>query len=230
MKLDENSVTVKNCVIQDDMMYNEEIVLTYKIEYPQFSSKYYEKSLKTINKYYLNKAIEIDKYYRNELYKSAVEQYIYSKQNNFPIRVYEGLVQYQVTYNMACIISLFFDNYMYLGGAHGNTVRTSETWNLQTNSRIKLSELFECSLDYNTYVLNQINEEIKKDQDIYFEDYEKLVAETFNRYNFYCIAKGIVIYFQQYDIAPYSSGIREFLIPYTDCVTNPYKMCSIKFE
>lgn len=228
--MDGNNITVKNCVIQDNMMYNEEIVLTYKIEYPQFSSVCYEKSLKMINRFYLNKAIEIDKYYRNELYKSAVEQYIYSKQNNFPVRVYEGLVQYQITYNMACIISLFSDNYMYLGGAHGNTVRTSETWNLQTSSRIKLSELFGCSLDYKTYVLQQVTEEIKKTPDLYFEDYEKLVVDTYNRYNFYCIAKGIVIYFQQYDIAPYSSGIREFLIPYTDCVINPYKMCSIMFE
>ncbi|MHC1723586.1 MAG: DUF3298 and DUF4163 domain-containing protein [Aminipila sp.] len=223
-------VTVKNCVIQDNMKYNDEMVLTYKIEYPQFSSMYYKKSLNTINRYYLNMAMEIQKYYIKELYKSAVEQYIYSKQNDFPIRVYEGLVQYQVTYNMACILSLYFDNYMYLGGAHGNTVRTSETWNLQTNNRIMLGELFECSLDYKTYILNQVIEEIKKDPSIYFEDYEKLALETLAVQNFYCISKGIVIYFQQYDIAPYSSGIREFLIPYTDCVVNPFKKCKIKFD
>ncbi len=224
------NVTVKNCVIQDNMKYNDEIVLTYKIEYPQFSSMYYIKSLNAINKYYFNKAVEIQRYYKKALYKSAVEQYIYSKQNDFPIRVYEGLVQYQVTYNMACIISLYFDNYMYLGGAHGNTVRTSETWNLQTNSRIKLNELFECQLDYKTYILNQVIKEIKKDPSIYFEDYEKLTIETLNVENFYCIPKGIVIYFQQYDIAPYSSGIREFLILYTDCVINPFKKCHMKFD
>ncbi|MFU2363539.1 MAG: RsiV family protein, partial [Clostridiales bacterium] len=36
--------------------------------------------------------------------------------------------------------------------------------------------------------------------------------ETINFDSYYLTPKGIVIYFQQYDIAPYSSGLPEFLI------------------
>lgn len=230
IKLDKNIVTVKNCVIQDEMKYNGDTVMTYKIEYPQFSSMCYKRSLNIINTYYLKKALQFQRYYRKELYKSAVEQYIYSKQNDFPIRVYEGLAQYEVTYNMACIISLFFENYIYSGGAHGNTERTSETWNLQKCRKIKLNELFECSLDYKEYILEQVKDEILKNPIIYFDDYEKLIVESFNSQSFYCVPEGIVIYYQQYDIAPYSSGLREFLIPYTDCVINPYKKCDFKID
>ncbi|QAT42950.1 DUF3298 and DUF4163 domain-containing protein [Aminipila luticellarii] len=218
-------IDVKKLVIQNEMKYNGEVVVTYKIEYPQFSSRYYQKSLKAMNKYYYNKAMDFQKFYRKELYKPAVEQYIYSKKNNFPIRVYEGLATYRVTYNMACIASLFYDNYIYLGGAHGSTIRTSETWNVQKARRMELYEMYECELDFKTYLLEQVKSEILKDPSIYFEDYDELIIENFNSQNYYCTSKGVILYYQQYDIAPYSSGIREFLIPYGDCITEPYKKC-----
>ena len=49
---------------------------------------------------------------------------------------------------------------------------------------------------------------------IYFEDYCKLVLDSFNPEQFYLVPRGntydLVIYFQQYDIAPYSTGIPTF--------------------
>jgi hypothetical protein len=127
---------------------------------------------------------------------------------------------------MACILSLYFDQYEYTGGAHGNTVRYSLTWNWERYNKIKLSQLFRCSLEYKAYIFRRVKAQILKEPDIYFPEYEKLIVETFNEESFYCTPKGIVVYYQQYDIAPYSSGIREFLIPYTDCVINPIKLCS----
>lgn len=223
-------VVVNNFMIEDKMEYNGETVLSYKIEYPQFISVHYEQSLKAINRYYLKKAYSIQRYYRSKLYKLAVEQYIYSKENNFPIRIYEGITEYKITYNMACVISLFFDNYIYSGGAHGNTERTSDTWDLQRNKKFRLSEFFGCSLDYRNYIFQHIKTQVQKEPVIYFDDYEKLILENFKAQNFYCTPKGIVLYYQQYDIAPYSSGIRKFLIPYTDCVINPYKICNLHFK
>lgn len=218
-------VIVKTIVIKDQMKYNGKTVLAYRIEYPQFKSSLYQMSLVKINKFYKTKAIEYQKYCENELFKMAVEQYKDSIENNYPVRVFEALVKFNVTYNSVCIISLYFDKYEYTGGAHGNTIRYSQTWNLQKYQKIRLSELFGCSLDYKNYIFKIVKEQIQSDPSIYFEDYEKLLVETFNEDSFYCNPYGIVIYYQQYDIAPYSSGIREFLIPYTDCVINPRKKC-----
>ena len=218
-------VSVNRVVIKDDLKYDGVTLLTYKIDYPEFQSSFYQLSLVSINKYYKTKALEYQKYCENELFNMAVEQYKDDIKNNFPVRVYEALVVYKLTYNMGCIISLYFDQYEFTGGAHGNTIRSSQTWNLQKFSQIKLSELFGCSIDYKTYILKQVEEQIQKDTSIYFEDYEKLIVETFNEDSFYCTPEGIVVYYQQYDIAPYSSGIREFLIPYTNCVINPIKKC-----
>jgi len=56
---------------------------------------------------------------------------------------------------------------------------------------------------------------------IYFDDYEKNVANYFNPKSFYLVPDGIVIYFQQYEIAPYASGIPQFTIPYSAYILKP---------
>jgi hypothetical protein len=225
--LEKPIVTVNTLVLKDDLKYNDVVLLTYKIEYPEFKSFMYQMALAMINKYYKTKALEYQNYLINELFPMAVEQYKNSIENNYPIRTYEALVIYKLTYNSNCIISLYSDKYEFTGGAHGSTIRTSQTWNLQKYAQIELSELFGCSLNYKEYIFNQVIRQIQENPDIYFENYKELVVKNFNENNFYCTPNGIVIYYQQYDIAPYSSGIREFLIPYTDCVYNPEKTCFI---
>ena len=65
-------------------------------------------------------------------------------------------------------------------------------------------------------IVKEINAQIAKQNEngtgAYFPDYCSLILETINFDSYYLTPKGIVIYFQQYDIAPYSSGLPEFLI------------------
>jgi hypothetical protein len=49
---------------------------------------------------------------------------------------------------------------------------------------------------------------------VYFENYAELVNENFKPSHFYLSKDGVVIYFQQYDIAPYATGMPSFTIPY----------------
>ncbi len=224
--LAKSTVTVDTIVIKDEMQYDGVTVLTYQIEYPEFKSSVYKKSLIVINKFYKDKALEYQKYIQTTLFQMAVEQYLDDIENGYPVRVFGAGDIFKITYNMVCILSLYFDRYEYTGGAHGITIRSSQTWNLQTGQMIKLSELFDCLYDYKRYIKDKVIEQIKKDPDIYFDDYENLVEQTFNVNSFYCTPKGLVVYFQQYDIAPYASGIREFLIPYNNCVKDPIKKCS----
>lgn len=223
--MDVKLVTVNKRILQDTMKYNGVALLAYRIEYPEFSSVFYRKAAMKMNKFYRDKAYEYEKYYRNVLFNMDVEQYKYDMQNGYPVREFDAVVEFNVTYNEFCIISLYTDEYEYTGGAHGNTIRTSQTWNLQEQRTIKLSELFRIQLGYRIYIFKIIADEIKKDESIYFPDWEKLIVQTFNEESFYVTYEGIVIYYQQYDIAPYSSGIREFLIPYNINVINPKYLC-----
>jgi hypothetical protein len=58
---------------------------------------------------------------------------------------------------------------------------------------------------------------------MYFENYSQLVNETFKANNYYLTKDGVVIYFQQYDIAPYAAGLPTFLIPYSQAGPVPPK-------
>ncbi len=212
-------------VLENDLKYDGKILLNYRIAFPVFSGSRYQMALAVVNEFYKQKALDYQLYLENELFARAVEQYKESIENNFPMNPYEAIVEYRQTYTNACVLSLYFDKYEYTGGAHGNTVRCSQTWNFQRCGKISLEELFCCGPDYRAYIFQQVKAQIEKNPEIYFDNYETLLVDTFNPKSFYCTPCGVVIYYQQYDIAPYSSGIREFLIPYSECVRNPTKIC-----
>lgn len=220
------NLTVETIVIKDEMQYDGVTVLSYRIEYPQFSSSVYKKSLIILNNFYKTRALDYLEYCRTTLYQMAVEQYLDDIKNGYPVRVFGAQDVFSITYNDSCILSLYFDRYEYTGGAHGLTIRSSQTWNLESRKMIRLGELFDCLFNYKEYIIRNVIEQIEKNPDIYFEDYENLVRNTFNADSFYCTPQGLIVYFQQYDIAPYASGIREFLLPYNSCPKNPVKNCS----
>ena len=197
-------------VITKELKYDNSVVLKYNIEYPEIVGQNNISSDK-FNRYNKDLAIKLQKRAENELYQEAIELYKYNKENNYPIIQYEVYRTYEVTLNTNQIISLFIDEYTFTGGAHGNTIRTSQTWNMDIARMIELYELFR-----NPYfiinIFKQVIEQINNEKDIYLENACCLVIDTFNPKSFYLTPNYIVVYFQQYDIAPYSSGIRTFNI------------------
>ena len=218
-----NSFNTK--VIAEEMKYEGVTLLNYRIEYPEFLSDIYKRSIRNVNRFYREEALQLQNNFRTKLYQMAVTQYLYDIEHGYPVREFGAMQSFEVNYSKACIISVYFDNYQYTGGAHGTTLRTSQTWNLRTGKTMKLRELYSCSGDYKSYMKKKIVEQIKENPEFYFDNYEELVEQTFNVDSFYCTPEGVVIYFQQYDIAPYSSGIREFLLPYNRCITDPIRKC-----
>lgn len=218
-------VFVKNRTLEADMYYKNALVLEYKIQYPWFVSSHFYSYLIRINGYYATKATIFERYCKRDLYKSAEQLYEDSIQNEFPFHAFDAILDYTITYNQDCALSLYFDQYEYTGGAHGNTIRRSDTWNLQTSCPYMLSHLFTPSVPYKKYITSainyQISNQIANGNNIYFDDYEKNVSDYFDPRNFYLAENGIVIYYQQYQIAPYSSGIPEFTIPYSNMVIRP---------
>lgn len=219
--IEKNTISVNTVTLKGELFYNDVLLLTYKIEYPEFSSSVYRVPLKAINMLYKVKAMTFQKRCETTLLNNATEQYQKAMENDFPFHAYEAVMTFHVTYLASGVLSLYFDKYEYTGGAHGSTERDSQTYNLLKYSLVRLNQLITCPIDYKTYILGEVRKQIEQDKSIYFENYAELTAETFNPNSFYLTPEGVVIYYQQYDIAPYSSGIREFLIPYSDCVKAP---------
>ena len=157
-------------------------------------------------------AKQIQRKAENELYKEAVELYKYNKKNNYPIMVYEIYRTFEITLNTNNTISLYADEYVFTGGAHGTTTRTPQTWNMTNGRLINLYELYRGNPYFILDILKEISKQINQNKEIYFEEACCMAIDNFNPQNFYLTTNGIVIYYQQYDIAPYSSGIRTFEI------------------
>ena len=152
------------------------------------------------------------------LASQASVQAEYAQKDNYPFFGYEFISAYTVTWNSGCMTSLYTDQYTYTGGAHGSTIRTSDTWDFSSGRYLTLADFYPHNPSYREGIYRnleqQVKEREKESSSTYFDDYSSLIRSTFKPENFFVTPKGIVIYFQQYDIAPYSTGIPEFLIPF----------------
>lgn len=209
---------IKKCEIKNELKYKDTVILTYRIEYPEITSSNYCYGKNKFNKYNKEKALMLEHYIKTKLYADAINTYEYNSANGYPIMVFEVISEFNITYNNDLLVSLYEDKYEFTGGAHGNTIRTSQNWNLQTACFVPLSYFYPDNPYYLINILKNINSQIKAQiesgNNYYFDNYCELVLETFNLNSFFVTPASIAIYFQQYDIAPYSSGIPVFYIQY----------------
>ncbi len=222
-----NDISVNKYKIQDVLYYENEPLLSITINYPYFNLNKYRLFAKHLNNFYFSKLVIGSKDYICMLYRLAISQYEYASLNNFPFRVYEYYIDFEIAYSENCTLSLYYDTYTYTGGAHGSTIKKSNTWNLDLGKEMSLEDYIVDSVNYKEFVIdgviNMIEATKGTSQYVYFDEYEKLVKDTFDDDNFYLTQEGLNIYFQQYDIAPYSSGIPTFTFPYENTnVIEPY--------
>ncbi|MFA5450192.1 MAG: DUF3298 and DUF4163 domain-containing protein, partial [Clostridia bacterium] len=155
-----------------------------------------------------------------ELFPLAIESYKEAVAGGYPVRPFEAMLIYQVTYNENGTLSMYRDRYEYTGGAHGNTVRRSDTFSLESGRQLPLGSFFPRGVDYLKLivenVLLQAENNMSETPGIYFDDYPELIIKYFNPSSFYLTPDGIAIYYQQYEIAPYASGIPVFIVPYEE--------------
>ncbi|MFZ5974914.1 MAG: DUF3298 and DUF4163 domain-containing protein [Bacillota bacterium] len=204
--------------IEKEFTYESVLMLTLDIAYPQIRLKNDASVQNQINRHYRREARRFLSYAKNELLQGAIAEYKDSRQNGFPFRPYDAVMEYTVSLNDDCILSTYADHYEYTGGAHGSTTRFSDSWELRTGYRIRMRDLFTRRENYRRAVLEQIlmqaDEQMQENPGIFFEDYRTLIIKYFDPESFYLTPSGIAVYYQQYEIGPYASGIIVFDIPY----------------
>lgn len=207
---------IKNNTIEKQLEYKGEVVLTYRITYPEIIYSNYIEEKNEFNKYNKEKALKQKEFAEGELLKNAKENYENSIKNGYPTMVFEFISNTEITYNNDWLVSLYTDEYTFEGGAHGSTIRKSQNWDLRKAKQIQLSYFFGDDPYYIIKILIEINKQIAKEiengTNQYFDNYCELVIENFKLGNYYVVPGYIEIFYQQYDIAPYSSGIPTFRI------------------
>ncbi|MBE3584217.1 MAG: DUF3298 and DUF4163 domain-containing protein [Limnochordaceae bacterium] len=125
---------------------------------------------------------------------------------------YEAWVDYEVKNLDDRWISLRMEFYQYTGGAHGGTVVEGTTYDAKTGRQLQLKEFFPAGTDYRAIIAREVARQIQATKDIYFPDASSHAAD-FAEDAFYVDHGTLVVFFGQYELAPYAAGIREFRIP-----------------
>lgn len=204
-------------VIKKSFTYNNTEVLKVNLKYINIYLKN-ELACRKINMYFNNYINNLYNYISTSTLDDAVSGYKFATANNYPFFPYEVDLDYKITMNSNYILSMYFDKYEFTGGAHGNTIRFGTTWDLKNGNLLTLSEIFPNVNNLNEQLISQIilqaNYNMKKNPGIYFNNYKDLIKTNFNEANFYLTPNSVNIFYQQYDIAPYSTGIVVFSIPF----------------
>ena len=211
------AITMKE--ISRQFSYHHIVMITFSASYPQIELPDNCPSQIRINSRTVAQVNRFYRYAANTLYRQAVQEYVDSLKNDFPFRPFDAVMNYTVTLNQYCHLSTYHDRYEYTGGAHGNTVRASDSWDLKTGRRLPLASLFPPGEHYRRLLLDQIllqaDANMEQNPHLYFEDYRELIVKNFDQSHFYLTEDGVTVYYLQYEIAPYSTGIVEFPIPYS---------------
>lgn len=136
-----------------------------------------------------------------------------AEEYGFPIRTFAAYTDYEVTLNTKEFLSLYITYYSFTGGAHGMTFVEVYNINLRTGEFIELRDMFSGNVDYKSPVNKEIQRLMSEEPERYFSDC-LLTAAISEEQSYYLTNEGIVVHFGLYELAPYSSGMSEFLITY----------------
>lgn len=163
----------------------------------------------------INQIIQKDVLNFKEILQTESEKYLQgAKEEGWEIRKYSATIYYIAHYQKDDLLSLSVFYYSYTLGAHGHTLQRAYNFNLLNGEEIFLSDILKEKENYVDIINQEIKKQIELNPQEYFSDWSVFQSIS-EEQPFYLIEDGIVVYFGLYEIAPYSSGIRYFKIPYS---------------
>lgn len=121
---------------------------------------------------------------------------------------WDAQINGEVMFQSTEVISIAITSYLNTGGAHGNTVISFLNFDTATGNEISKEALFTDIESFKT-VAKQYFDNAVKDKSVLFEpDNFELPA------NIGFLEEGVIMLYNPYEIAPYSTGIIEFTIPF----------------
>lgn len=138
-------------------------------------------------------------------------------------KLYKDVVGYtsfsldaEVMYQKDGIISVLFSGYDYpIGAAHGSPYRQTFTFDTETGEVLSMEELLgKTTAEVRKLLNKKVKKLIQKEPEGFYENALSIAKQIMkeNPGNFYVTEKGLVYYFNAYDIAPYAAGMPEVIV------------------
>lgn len=114
--------------------------------------------------------------------------------------------------------SFAFELMSYTGGAHPNTLTLTKTFDLKASKEIFLQDVFKSGTDYLKTLSEKAVARLKASiQDTDLKWIQKGAGPTSENFQRFALSeKEILIFFDPYQVAPYSAGPQEVKIPYSE--------------
>lgn len=131
---------------------------------------------------------------------------------------YSNFASYYVSYQNDKIISIVYQNYSYLGGAHGDSVQITANYSLETGERLTFDSFFadreSAMADIKAQVQKQCESSYYSQR--LFPEYEEYLDDVLVEDYWYFGKSGMRFISNEYMLGSYAAGSFEFVIPYSD--------------
>lgn len=141
---------------------------------------------------------------------------------------YTQTVEPDIVFANPQVVSMLFLQYSYTGGAHGNYGYSAHTFDLTTGHEMLLEDLIQPQ-QLKTFYQRVSAKLLKNNRDLLFPETVKDVegflkdkttlslqiqSEQYGHLsNWYLTEQGIVFFYNPYEIAPYTAGVQEVVLP-----------------
>lgn len=204
--INNNTEFMESPLIVDKNIREKNNYLTIDVKIPQINEINNKEAKKVINR----KILDYTNMWIKDI-KEIANSYYGPPNNITPAFPYEAVSKYDIK-SQNKILSFYIDYYQFTGGAHGVTTRIPYNIDIATGKELLLKDLFIDGYKYEKIINKEIEKQISKNPQYYFEG-----KDGFNKISekqqYYFDGDNIFIFFGQYEIAPYVTGIPEFKIP-----------------
>lgn len=126
-------------------------------------------------------------------------------------------VSYDVILANDDLISISISDYTFMGGAHGGTSSNPINYDLKNNRELKLADIFEPNSDYLKVISDYAIADLKKtvgdmSDDKWLSEGAAPKDENYRSWNL--TKKGLMVIFDQYQVAAYAAGPQQVIVPY----------------
>lgn len=199
----------KNVIVNNKELKESSKTLDFDLIYPEvkLDDEHVQNKINIMIKqeiYGFKKSIE-------DIHKESVSMhptaFKYSASSNFNYEIVDNILSIKVNLTQ------------FTGGAHPMVFIRTYNFDLNNGNALKISDIFnkEGNIIYKNKIDDIILNKMKETPDNYFVDEFKGIDENIQ---FYLNKDNIIIVFQLYEIAPYTAGIPEFKIPYSEFKDN----------
>jgi|GEM_PF-1316644 hypothetical protein len=154
--------------------------------------------------------------FANDTATQAGEDVKEAAKSGYPFQQYNATTAYKTAYNQNGLLSITVDYYQFTGGAQGTTDRIPYNYDLATGQELSLQDIFKAGVNYEETINREIAAQIRANPEGRYFTQPDMEFKTIDDNQPFCLTDGgLVVYFGQAEIAPYSAGIPEFKIPFS---------------